>query len=583
MELSKLSIQNDTVPENQRAVVVSSAAIRGSLSIWLTALFTFGLVFFPIYIYYRRFRLGAAFDFFENDTFYYLDVARNSMGLSFYSFDGVHPTNGFHPLWQYLLAYIVHFKAFSLSTTAGFLHIFLLDLLLTSVGYAVLSVFVSKTLRFLWLVPLAICPGLTWFIIAVANTNFLSAWSYVNGMETGLSFLFFGAALLCFGTRVRSVPALYSGAFFLGLAVLSRLDDVFFLMAFFVYAVCGLPYGKIKAALAFVPPFLMIAAYVTYNRISVGVFLPVSGAAKFGLSLHGNLLQTVSALKPGSWDAQPFPNPPLWDLSLWSELSMRLFQLWFPILLCAGYLIVALKRGGIRKRPVLACLCAGALIKGMYNLAFVAIWAQGHWYYGMSIFTCNVVLALALDTVFARALPAQRPGRNAMLRDALLYSSIALFTWFCFKGLIAHKVAEQYAVDNYVIFVHGKDIANDIRNSGEAGSFLELGDGELAFASGIPSVSGFGLSLDPEALKAKRSSHFFDLMEQRGIHTLVVGGALYQELAVSGLRGGGFNLGEWLGGVHDEEFAHYAIEPVLVDKDSKITIYNLVKRQPWRN
>jgi hypothetical protein len=572
-----LSIQNDTAPENQRAVAVSSAAIRGSLSIWLTALFTFVLVCFPIYIYYRRFRLGAALSFLAADTFYYLSVARNSMGISFYSFDGVHPTNGFHPLWQYLLAYIVHFKTFSLSTRAGFLHIFLLDLLLTSVGYAVLSVFVSKTLRFLWLVPLAICPGLTWFIIAVANTNFLSAWSYVNGMETGLSFLFFGAALLCFGTRVRSIPALYTGAFFLGLAVLSRLDDVFFLIAFFVYAVFGLPYGKIKAALAYVPPFLMIATYVTYNRISVGVFLPVSGAAKFGLSLRGNLLQTVFALRPGSWNAQPFPHPPLQDWSIWSELSMRLFQLWFPILLCAGYLIVAGKRGGIRNRPVLACLCAGTVMKGLYNMAFVTIWEQGHWYYGMSIFTCNVVLALALDTLFARALPAQRPGRNAMLRGALLYSSIALFTWFCFEGLIAHKVGERYAVENDVIFEHGKDIANDIRKSGEAGSFLELYDGELAYASGIPSVSGIGLALDLEALKAKRSGHFLDLMEQRGIHTLVVGG-LYQPIVASILAGGG-SMGNRLGAVRDEEFARYAIEPVLIDKDSRITIYNIVKRQ----
>ncbi len=573
-----MTIQNDTAPENQRAVAFPHPAIRGSVSIWLTALFTFVLVFFPIYIYYRRFRLGAALSFLAADTFYYLDVARNSMGLSFYSFDGVHPTNGFHPLWQYLLAYIVHFNAFSLSTTAGFLHIFLLDLLITSAGYAVLSVFVSKTLCFRWLVPLALCPGLTWFIIAVANTNFLSAWSYVNGMETGLSFLFFGAALLCFGTRVRSIPTLYAGAFFLGLAVLSRLDDVFFLMAFFVYAVFGLSYGKIKAALAFVSPFLMIVAYMAYNRISVGAFMPVSGAAKFGLSLRGNLLQTIFALSPGSWDAQPFPHPPLQDWSVWSELSMALFQLWFPILLCAGYLIVVRKRGGIRSRPVLACLCAGTVMKGLYNLAFVTIWEQGHWYYGMSIFTCNVVLALVIDNLLARSLPAPRPGRNAMLRGALLYSSIALFTWFCFEGLIAHKVGERYNAENDVIFEHGKDIAKDIRKSGEAGSFLELYDGELAFASGIPSVSGIGLALDLEALKAKRSGHFLDLMEQRGIHTLVVGG-LYQPIVASILAGKG-NMGKRLGGVHDDEFACYAIEPVLVDKDSKITIYNIVKRQP---
>jgi hypothetical protein len=569
-------MQNDTALEDTTASTLPTATLHRTLSVWLTALFTFAMVFLPMYMYYRKFRLEAALYFLANDTFYYLDVARNSMGLSFYSFDGVHPTNGFHPLWQYLLAYIVHFKAFSLGTTEGFTHVFLVSLLATSVGYGLLSVFVSRTLSYKWLVPLAICPGLSWFIIAVADTNYLSAWSYVNGMETGLSFLFFGPALICFSARARSLATLYAGAFFLGMAVLSRLDDVFFLMAFFLYAVLRLPYGRIKAALAFVLPALMIVAYMAYNRMSVGVFLPVSGAAKFGFSLAENLRQTYFCFNPNYLGRPPLPPPPVQYFSPWAELTIRVFQLWFPILLCGAYLVFAWRKSRLRTRPILACLCAGAVMKGCYSLLFVTLWEQGNWYYGMSIFTCNVVLALALDGLLARRLPALPAVRNAVLRNTLLFASVALFTWFCFAGLIAHKVAELYAASNYTMLVHGKDIARDIRSSGEAGSFLELQDGELAFASGIPSVSGIGLALDLEALKAKRAGHFFDLMEQRGIHCLVVGG-LYQS-DVANILASGSNLGKRLGGVHDEEFTHYTIELDRVDKDSDVTLYRIVKR-----
>jgi hypothetical protein len=44
------------------------------------------------------------FGYLAPDAFYYLTVARNHWQTGQWSFDGEHRTNGYHPLWQWLLS-----------------------------------------------------------------------------------------------------------------------------------------------------------------------------------------------------------------------------------------------------------------------------------------------------------------------------------------------------------------------------------------------------------------------------------------------------------------------------------------------
>jgi hypothetical protein len=44
---------------------------------------------------------------FTDDTFYYLQVARHVAEGDGFTFDGLHGTNGFQPLWQFLLVPLV--------------------------------------------------------------------------------------------------------------------------------------------------------------------------------------------------------------------------------------------------------------------------------------------------------------------------------------------------------------------------------------------------------------------------------------------------------------------------------------------
>jgi hypothetical protein len=548
---------------------------REKVKPWMLSIFTFCLVFFPMYLYYIRFRLGAAIYFLAGDAFYYLDVARNSQGLTFFTFDGLHATNGFHPLWQYLLTYLAHLPQFSFSGRDPINHIFLLDLFIVSIGYGFLAIFAAKQVHLSWLIPIALCPGLTWFIISIADSNYLSAWSFVNGMESGLSLLCFGVVLLFFGRTMPNGWRLILGTFFLGLAVLSRLDDVFFLLAFFAYAIWRSPQHRLRATLPFVAPFLMIAAYVLYNRITVGAYLPVSGATKFSLALGNNLLWTLFASLPTSWDLQPFPAAPLLDYSLWAELAMRLFQLWFPILMGGGYLAVGYKRRTLQNRPVLSCLCAGTLAKGLYNLIFVVVWSEGSWYYPISIFTCNVVLAVVLDKVLQYRLRDRPRFGHPILQYAGIPSMIALFTWFCFFGFIAHKDAEQSGRATYQTYNHGLQIANDIHNAG-ATVYLELDDGLVSYATGMPGISALGLATDVEAVKAKKEGRYLDLMDSRGVHVIVASGSYIS--GMNRMLQAGVDPGAMLGNIQPSEYARYSIEIGPHDEDSNITIYRIVKK-----
>jgi hypothetical protein len=370
---------------------------------------------------------------------------------------------------------------------------------------------------------------------------------------------------------------LYLGAFFLGLAVLSRLDDVFFLLAFFSYSVWQAPQRRVRAALPYLAPFLMIATYLLYNRIAVGTYLPVSGATKTSLALLPNLICSIYAILPISWDTQPFSQAPLFNFSNWAELMMRLFQMWFPILLCGGYLIVAAMRRSLHKRPVLTCLCAGTLLKGLYDLFFVIIWFQGHWYYPISIFTCNVLLAVLLDRMLHLRLPDLPRSSHPVLHRAGVLSLIALFIWFCFFGFISHKTAEQFGREAFRIYDRGPQIANDIRSAG-ATSYLELQDGIVSYATGMPGTSALGLAIDMEAVKARKEGRYLDLMDRRGIHDIVASG--YYVTTMNRTLQSGNNPYDLLGNIQPSEYSRYSIQFGPRDVENDVAIYRIVKKTP---
>ena len=79
-----------------------ATAARGSKSAWSTFVLavTCLILAVPILIDVLRSPRLRPFGYVAADTFYYLSVARNIVEHGSPSMDGLHPTNGFHPLWQ---------------------------------------------------------------------------------------------------------------------------------------------------------------------------------------------------------------------------------------------------------------------------------------------------------------------------------------------------------------------------------------------------------------------------------------------------------------------------------------------------
>ena len=216
--------------------------------------------------------------FLPDDAFYYFEIARHIAAGEGSTFDGINPTNGYHPLWCGLLAVI---GLLPLSKDA-----FVAAALLVQCGllaWAVIALY-------------RVCvrgegrPSMAAVAVsAVWLGNFYVSKTVVNGMESALlaaaSVLLIGVAadrLAREETLAAKDGALLGG---LGAVVLmSRLDSFFLLGA--IAVVWGVARrARLRtgwaAALAFVGvPAVVLAAYMGANQAAFGLPMPVSGYLK---------------------------------------------------------------------------------------------------------------------------------------------------------------------------------------------------------------------------------------------------------------------------------------------------------------
>jgi hypothetical protein len=166
--------------------------------------------------------------FVPDDAFYYLQTAVNVGAVARLTFDGIHPANGFHPLWMAVLVPTASIftnpvtllrVSLILGTTANLISAILLYLLL-------------KRLTRRWILSLI---GLGVYFLGYYSTR-----SSLNGLETSLSTLLFILALyLCIGNqgfRVSLKSAALLGLV-LGALFLARTDNIFYVLVLFVVTI----------------------------------------------------------------------------------------------------------------------------------------------------------------------------------------------------------------------------------------------------------------------------------------------------------------------------------------------------------
>jgi hypothetical protein len=266
-----------------------------------------------------------------------------------------------------------------------------------------------------------------------------------------------------------------------------------------------------RAALAGLPSAAAIAGVMVYNYLSAGTALPVSGLAKGGLALTQNLALFFLAIVPVTQFGD------LW-IGTWAAIAWRALQLAAPLAAALAWLYYYTRdrlrpaAGGRPAEAALAALCAYVLIKGGYNLAFVSLGFQGHWYYPASLMTGNLIAAMAA----ARAL--QRAGWLRLFRGA---TAAALVTALMIGNAYTNqKRITDYNGRLYDFWLGRQAVSRALVEGGGRGGIIDFDDGIIGYALDLPALSGIGYALDVEAHRARAAGALLPLAYGRGYRLL---------------------------------------------------------------
>jgi hypothetical protein len=329
--------------------------------------------------------------FLPDDAFYFFKPAQNIATLGFSSFDGIHPTNGYQPLW--LLTCVPVFWFFPEGGEVPVRLLLLLQLAFGTIG----SLYLLRGLK--------ACFGSmpTWIGILLWVTTFYQF--STNGLSTPLLVLVYGFTfdryVRGFVCEQKEIPPAHYSVLAVGLSLcfLSRLDMAF-LVAGLSASIVLTRRLDLPRLLAYVLPLALICgSYLLWNLISTGHLMPVSGAAK---QFHSSFGWDAAVERLGGKPAA------LWENLTWTfrtknrPLSFGLLAPW--VLMALGRIFR--QSQALSRFTKLWPFCLGTTISFFfYGISFYGGFSQTNWYYLPLAF----VAVLSLCTLIA-FLDELRPG-----------------------------------------------------------------------------------------------------------------------------------------------------------------------------
>ena len=328
-----------------------------------------------------------------DDAYYYFKIAENVAAGSGATFDGIHKTSGFQPLWMLCLA-PVFWICPNVPETAVRIAFSVQAAVLFAAGALIVSV-LSRVFPWKVVLGVAICYTFSVFVLAI------------NGMETAVEILAL-AALFAYGWHAKVFfsdrPSMFKRFLFgvlLGVVMLSRLDTVFLgatIVAFCVGSALATPGGRLRnlagAAVIFAGASLAVAPYLIYNYATFGSASPISGTLKSGFP-HVSLDR--------SWDV-------LEDSLGLPKLLLLASIVVFALLYFGWYLITArsVRSAGDAKfyfHTSVAVLACDIVLHSLHTVLFMK-WAVCTWHF----FPYLLFAALAIAAPFEK-LVSSRIGK----------------------------------------------------------------------------------------------------------------------------------------------------------------------------
>ena len=312
-----------------------------------------------------------------DDSYFYVVIARNIALKGEQTFSNLFPTNGFHPLWGYVLAaytYVVHAVAPSAVNHVAYAIPLAIAML---VGTAIQSWRIARALR---LDPIVITSLVVGFVLSLGVLY-----------SEGPLFILLLMSLLVTLARDPQVALTRPIAFGLLTAavVLTRLDAIFFVGFIYLYYLWELGF-KPRFLIGAVLCGAIVGGYVLSNMVFFGGAMPISGWLK------GNFPHPFSR----GFGSCPFPRLQLATIGGYSLLLG-----WMP--LAVGLVTLVTCRPLERMRRILLVLLwGGASVQGVYIALFTRSHTLWPWYYVMPLVLLALSLATLVSALAANTMPA---------------------------------------------------------------------------------------------------------------------------------------------------------------------------------
>jgi len=389
----------------------------------------------------------------KDDGFYFLTLARNLAHGHGATFDRLGPTNGFHPLWAFVLTPIFWFPYASVYTPAR------IAILVATLLHALGGAAVYRAARALTDREAARLAAL--FFVA----NPLGVYLVVSGMESPLVSVLL-AALAAESLRLRqgtigsagpvSRSRIVAIGILGGLCILARTDSII-LLGFVLTSALLLvtdetdrPFAVRIRRTLFVGLLssAVVAPWIIWNLVRFGTVVQVSARAHHLHSVTERALAGTSA-STQSWTLGPAVVRGV--LKLTSQRTHLHVSVILPILLAAlgigiGWAGSLLRRQKMRSDLFARLRCLDAPILYAVGFLFACFFFLGHirsWYMGGPLAVAGIVMAIPAFY----ATRGELAGRFARALSALVFAGLTiglLPLWFIFGNEVAIANKEMH-------------------------------------------------------------------------------------------------------------------------------------------
>lgn len=440
----------------------------------------------------------------SDDGFYYFQVARNLAAGHGFTFDGLNPTNGFHPLWLFLITPLFLLAHIDLLLP---LRLLVVVSALVSAASAILLYRILRRFTSEWV---AAVVGLIWIIAPRIHDLTLH-----TGTEAGINALcqlLFWHILVSFPTDAKRPPVFRQLAL-LGaigaLAILARLDNVFVigLGGLWLWWRLWQPPKKanawawrLQSGAAFAAPIVVtMLAYFVWNYFAFDTLTPVSGQVKIWWGTLRNTVYGFPVNSLADFAGQLFTDHA--ELGPWSLFTAPIYSAADGILTLLGQAAsVATRRIVLIGFGAALALLGGALLwtqrkfvkEATGKLAMLPLlvgcflqisyykWggsvAQQPWYWMAEMIFLLLAAGLLLEAAL-RSLTARQPkgarGSTANLGIVIL-AGLSLF----FLGFISTAVRAPGDGSNHFYFDRARWLE---ANTGSGSRIAITGAGNLAY------------------------------------------------------------------------------------------------------